>query len=219
MVDVAANYRAIQGRIAEAALRSSREPGEIKLLAAAKSQSIEAIRAAIAAGIKLIGENYVQEAQDKRRAISETAEWHMIGHLQRNKAKVAVELFGVIESLDSVALARELAKEGRKKGKNVRAFVGLVKDKLLDLLKTISELSNLTVEGLMAVPPFKQNPEEVRPYFRELRELQLKLQEHRLPNIGLKELSMGMTHDYTVAIEEGATIVRIGTALFGPRKT
>ncbi len=157
MVDVAANYRAIQGRIAEAALRSSREPGEIKLLAAAKSQSIEAIRAAIAAGIKLIGENYVQEAQDKRRAISETAEWHMIGHLQRNKAKVAVELFGVIESLDNVALARELAKEGRKKGKNVR--------------------------------------------------------------IGLKELSMGMTHDYTVAIEEGATIVRIGTALFGPRKT
>ena len=230
MVDVAANYRAIQGRIAEAALRSSREPGEIKLLAAAKSQSIEAIRAAIAAGIKLIGENYVPEAQDKRRAISETAEWHMIGHLQRNKAKVAVDLFGVIESLDSVALARELAKEGRKKGKNVRAFVevnlageesksGLAKDKLLDLLKTISELSNLTVEGLMAVPPFKQNPEEVRPYFRELRELQLKLQEHRLPNIGLKELSMGMTHDYTVAIEEGATIVRIGTALFGPRKT
>ena len=154
----------------------------------------------------------------------------MIGHLQRNKAKVAVELFGVIESLDNVALARELAKEGRKKGKNVRAFVevnlageesksGLVKDKLLDLLKTISELSNLTVEGLMAVPPFKQNPEEVRPYFRELRELQLKLQEQRLPNIGLKELSMGMTHDYTVAIEEGATIVRIGTALFGPRKT
>jgi PLP dependent protein len=230
MVNVAANYRTIQSRIVDAAARSRRKPEEIKLLAAAKAQSIEAIRAAIAAGIKLIGENYVQEAQEKRRAISETAEWHMIGHLQRNKAKVAVELFGVIESLDNIDLARELAKEGRKKGKNVRTFVevnlaaeesksGLVKDKLLDLLKTVSELSNLSVEGLMAVPPFKENPEEVRPYFRELRELQLKLQEQRLPNIGLKELSMGMTHDYTVAIEEGATIVRIGTALFGPRKT
>jgi PLP dependent protein len=230
MVDVAANYRAIQSRINEAAERSRRKPEEIKLLAAAKSQSIEAIRAAIATGVTLVGENYVQEALDKRRAISETVEWHMIGHLQRNKARVAVELFSVVESLDNFELARELAKEGRKKNKQVRAFVevnlggeesksGLPKNKVADLLKTASELSNIRIEGLMAVPPFKENPEEVRSYFRELRELKLKLREERFPNVDLKELSMGMTHDFTIAIEEGATIVRIGTALFGPRNT
>ena len=231
MVNVAANYRAIQSRIVDAATRSRRKPEEIKLLAAAKSQSIEAIRAAIAAGVTLIGENYVQEAQAKKLAIADEAvEWHMIGHLQRNKVKPAVELFALMESLDSVTLARELAKEGRRRNKNVRAFIevnlageesksGVPEDKVLDLLETISELSNLTIDGLMTVPPFKQNPEEVRPYFTRLRELQLRLKEQRLPNIDLKELSMGMTHDFTVAVEEGATIVRIGTALFGPRKS
>jgi PLP dependent protein len=229
MVDVAGNYRAIQSRIVDAAVRSGRKPEEIKLLAAAKSQSVEAIRTAIAAGVALIGENYVQEAEQKKRAIPEPVEWHMIGHLQRNKVKPAVELFDLIESLDSVALAHELAKEGRNKDKDVRAFVevnlagetsksGILKDKVLDLLKAVSKLSNLKIDGLMTVPPFKQNPEEVRPYFKELRELQSKLKERQLPNVDLKELSMGMTHDFAVAIEEGATIVRIGTALFGPRQ-
>jgi PLP dependent protein len=230
MVDVAANCRAIQSRIVDAAVRSKRNPQEIRLLAAAKSQTIEAIRTAIAAGVALVGENYVQEAQDKKCALSQPIEWHMIGHLQRNKTKIAVEVFDLIESLDNFELAREIDKEGRKKGKKVRAFLevnlageesksGLAKHKVLDLLKAVSELSNLKVDGLMAVPPFREDPEEVRPYFRELRELQLKLKEQRLPNVDLKDLSMGMTHDFTVAIEEGATIVRIGTALFGPRKT
>jgi pyridoxal phosphate enzyme (YggS family) len=230
MADVAANCQAIQSRIAEAAIRSSRNPREIKLLGAAKSQSIEAIRAAFAAGVRLIGENYVREAQDKKRAIAETIEWHMIGHLQRNKAKLAVELFDVIESVDRLELARELDKEGRKKGKKVRAFLevnlggeesksGLAKEKVLDLLKAAGKLPHIKIEGLMAVPPFKENPEEVRPYFQELRELKLKLQQEIFPNVDLQDLSMGMTHDYTVAVEEGATIVRIGTALFGPRKT
>jgi PLP dependent protein len=229
MADVAANYQAILSRIAEAAIRANRKPHEIRLLGAAKSQSIEAIQAAVAAGVTLIGENYVQEAQAKKPAIVQTIEWHMIGHLQRNKAKLAVELFDVIESVDSFELAREIDKQGRKKGKKVRALLevnlggeesksGLAKDNVLDLLKAVAELSHLQIEGLMTVPPLKENPEEVRPYFRQLLELQLKLQQERLPNVDLKELSMGMTHDYMVAVEERATIVRIGTALFGPRK-
>lgn len=210
-------------------MRSNRDAGQIRLLAAAKSQSVDSIRAALKAGVRLIGENYVQEAAAKQRQINEAVEWHMIGHLQRNKAPKAVELFDLIESLDSVELAREIAKEGRKKGRTVRALIevnlageesksGLVKAKISDLVTAVGELPFLKVEGLMTVPPYKENPEDVRPYFRELREIQLRLSEQRLANVELKELSMGMSHDYTVAIEEGATIVRIGTALFGPRE-
>ena len=229
MVDVAANYRKIIDRVSEAALRVGRNPREIKLLAAAKSQSVELVQAAIAAGVRLIGENYVQEAEEKRHAISEAVEWHMIGHLQRNKVKAALNTFNLIQSLDSVALARELDKEGRKSGKRVRTLIeinlgdeqsksGIGRDKVAELVERVSELAHLQVEGLMAVPPFKENPEEIRPYFRSLRELQVELQGRKIPNGSFNELSMGMTHDYPIAIEEGATIVRIGTALFGPRK-
>ena len=229
MIDVGGNYRNILDRINDAAAKARRDPRAIRLLAAAKSQSVEAIRAAIAAGVTLIGENYVQEAADKKQLISESIEWHMIGHLQRNKAKVAVELFDVIESLDNLALARELDKEGNKCGKTIRAFVevnlggeesksGIAKDQLSPMFVELGVFSHLRIEGLMTVPPFRDNPEAVRPYFRELRELRDSLAALHLSNVDLKELSMGMTHDYTVAIEEGATIVRIGTALFGPRR-
>jgi PLP dependent protein len=229
MVNVAANYQNIRARIGEAAARVGRDPNSVKLLAAAKSQSVEAISAAIAGGVALIGENYVQEAQEKKARLSEPAEWHMIGHLQRNKAKLAVQLFDLIESLDGIALARELDKEGRSRGKKVRVFVevnlageesksGIAKSAVASLMEGIAGLSHLCIEGLMTVPPFRENLEDVRPYFRELRELKDQLNALGLPNVELKELSMGMTHDYTVAIEEGATIVRVGTALFGPRK-
>ena len=228
MVDVASNCRNILIRINEAAKKCGRKAQDIKLLGAAKAQSIDVIHAAVAAGVTLIGENYVQEAKEKMARISQSVEWHMIGHLQRNKAKAAVELFDVIESLDNPALARELDREGRKQGKTVRVFIevnlggeesksGIAKNQVASLLEEAAKLSHLHVEGLMTVPPFHENLEEVRPYFRELRELREKLNELHLPNIDLKELSMGMTHDYPVAIEEGATIVRIGTALFGPR--
>ena len=230
MVDVAANHRKIIDRIGEAALRVGRNPREIKLLAAAKSQSVELVQAAIAAGARLIGENYVQEAEEKRHAISEAVEWHMIGHLQRNKVKAALNTFDLIQSLDTVALARELDKEGRRNGKTVRTLIeinlgdeqsksGIGRDKVAELVERVSELAHLQVEGLMAVPPFKENPEEIRPYFRSLRELQVELQGWKIPNGSFNELSMGMTHDYPIAVEEGATIVRIGTALFGARKT
>jgi PLP dependent protein len=229
MVDVVANYRKVIDRISEAALKAGRNPEEIKLLAAGKSQNVETVQAAITAGVRLIGENYVQEAESKRQVISEAVEWHMIGHLQRNKVKAALNTFDLIQSLDSVALALELDKEGQRNGKTVRTLIeinlgdehsksGIGQDKVAELVMRVSELSHLQVEGLMAVPPFKENPEESRPYFCVLRELQMKLQGSKIPNGSFNELSMGMTHDYPIAIEEGATIVRIGTALFGPRK-
>jgi pyridoxal phosphate enzyme (YggS family) len=229
MADVAANYETIIKRINEAALSSGRDPNEVRLLAAAKSQDVELIHAAIRAGVKLIGENYVQEARRKKLRIRAPIEWHMIGHLQRNKAKAAAETFDLIESLDSIGLARELDRIGKEKGERIRVFVelnlareqtksGISKDKVVDLLKAAGELSHVAIEGLMAVPPFRDKPEDIRPYFRELRELRAYLQELNIPNVDLRELSMGMTHDYPIAIEEGATIVRIGTALFGPRK-
>jgi PLP dependent protein len=236
MTDVAANYRAIVERVRQAAVSTGRDPREINILAAAKAQDIKSIEAAIVAGALLIGENYVQEASLKRKGLPTSIEspisieWHMIGHLQRNKAKAAVEIFDVIESLDNVELARELDKEGRKKNARVRAFIevnvgreetksGIAKAKVADLLRTISQLDHLSIEGLMTVPPFREKCEETRPYFREMRQLRDELHSLKLPNVDLRELSMGMTHDYLIAVEEGATIVRIGTALFGPRRT
>jgi PLP dependent protein len=228
MFDVAANYLGVFARISDAAEKCGRKAEGIKLLGASKSQTIDAIQEAIAAGVKLIGENYVQEAKNKKDRIAASVEWHMIGRLQRNKAKAAIELFDIIESLDNLALARELDKEAGKRGRKVRVFIevnlgneesksGIAKNQVVSLVEEVASLSNMRVEGLMTVPPFRENLEEARPYFRELSELRERLNELRLPNVDLRELSMGMTHDYTVAIEEGATIVRIGTALFGPR--
>lgn len=228
MVDIAANYRRVAERINEAAGKAGRDPRGIRLLAASKSQSAAQIRAAMEAGIRLFGENYVQEAKAKREEIRDPVEWHMIGHLQRNKVKIALDLFDLIQSLDSVDLAKELDKEGRKRGKTVRAFVemnlggeesksGVAKDEVASLLREVGKLSHLKVEGLMVIPPFRENPEEMRPYFRTLKGLQADLMALNIPNVDLRELSMGMTHDYPVAIEEGTTLVRIGTAIFGPR--
>lgn len=228
MIDIAANCRKVLDRISEAAVKCGRDPREIKLLAASKTQSAPRIREAVAAGIRLFGENYVQEAKAKRDVIQDPVQWHMIGHLQRNKVKAALEIFDLIESLGSVELARELHKEGKKSGKTVRAFVevnlegeesksGIAKGEVASLLREVGKLSHLRVEGLMVIPPFRENPEAARPYFRALRELQEDLMAFNLPNVNLRDLSMGMTHDYPVAVEEGATLVRIGTAIFGPR--
>ena len=230
MMDVAANYREIIERITQAAISAGRDLRDVKILAAAKAQDIKSIEAAITAGVLLVGENYVQEARIKRESLPGRVEWHMIGHLQRNKAKAAVEIFDVIESLDNAELARELDKEGRKRNAQVRALIeiniggeetksGIAKDKVAEFLRTVGELEHVRIEGLMTVPPFRENCEETRPYFSELRRLRDELHSLKLPNVDLRELSMGMTHDYVIAVEEGATIVRIGTALFGPRRT
>ena len=228
MIDIAANCRKVLERVSEAAARCGRDPKEIKLLAASKSQSIDKIRAAIAAGVRLFGENYVQEAEAKKSSLDAAVEWHMIGHLQRNKAKTALAIFDLIQSLDSVELARALDKVGKTRGRPVRAFVevnlageqsksGVAKNRVAELLAEIGALPYIRIEGLMAVPPLTGDAEQARPYFRALRELRDELRLNKIPNVDLKELSIGMTQDYPVAIEEGATLVRIGTAIFGPR--
>ena len=215
--------------IRRAARSGGRNPEEIRLLAASKQQDVTKIRAAMDAGIGLFGENYVQEAALKIGAVGPSVEWHMIGHLQRNKVRQAVRLFSLIQTLDSFELAVLLDREGGKQGKVVRVFLevnlareeskgGVPEENLEPLLKKAGALSHLRIEGLMVVPPIGASAEEVRPYFRRLKELRGSLNALRLPNVDLKELSMGMTHDYPVAIEEGATIVRLGTALFGARR-
>jgi hypothetical protein len=228
MADVAANCRKVLENIREIATRCGRDPARVRLLAATKARTADEVLTAIGAGIDLIGENYVQEARAKRAAVSVAVEWHMIGHLQRNKVKTALDLFDVIESLDSVELAGALDREANRRGLVARAFVevniggeknksGVAIDGVERLVKEVGGLSHLRLDGLMAVPPYREDPEESRPYFQALRRLQAELRQLRVGSAPLGELSMGMTHDYAVAIEEGATIVRVGTALFGPR--
>jgi PLP dependent protein len=236
MTEIATNYCRVVEAVAEEAQRCGRIPQEITIVAAAKTKGADEVRAAIAAGAQDIGENYVQEAQAKietigkpvGKPVGEPVRWHLIGHLQRNKARVAVRLFALIQSLDSLELARELNRQGEKLDSVVRTLVevnlagektksGISKEALRDLLEELRVLPFLRVEGLMTVPPYSPNPEDSRPYFRELVQLR---QEHGalgIANVELRELSMGMTEDYPVAIEEGATIVRIGRAIFGER--
>ncbi|HZD41881.1 MAG TPA: YggS family pyridoxal phosphate-dependent enzyme, partial [Terriglobales bacterium] len=168
MVDVAANYQRILDCISDAAIRSGRKPEQVKLLAAVKSQGLELIQAAVEAGVRLIGENYVQEARFRKEAIAEPLEWHMIGHLQRNKVKTAVALFDMIETLDNLALARELDKEGRRQNRRIRTLIevnlageeskaGVPKGQIAALVEAVGGLANVSVEGLMSVPPFREN--------------------------------------------------------------
>ncbi len=211
--------------IQETALKSGRNPEEVRLLAATKSVSPERILEAIEAGIRIIGENYVQEAQKKYELIGPRVSWHMIGRLQTNKAKYAVRLFEVIHSLDSLRLAQELQKAAEKQGKKVKVMIqvnlsgeiskgGIPPDKAKELSERVLEFPNLELIGLMTIPPYSENPEDSRPFFRKLRELKEELNREGFP---LTELSMGMSNDFKVAIEEGATLVRIGTLIFGPR--
>ena len=228
MVDITGNCKRVMEGIADAAARSGRDPQQVKLLAATKTQPAPAVRAAVEAGVRLVGENYVQEAQAKKEAVGGLAEWHLIGHLQRNKARAALGLFSVIQSLDNLRLARALDREAREQDRDVdvlmevnlageRSKTGVAEGGLVPLLREVSGLSRIRVKGLMIVPPFADDPEASRPYFRKLRELRDSLNELGLPNVVLEELSMGMTHDYRVAVAEGSTMVRVGTALFGPR--
>jgi len=186
---------------------------------------------AIEAGIRIIGENYVQEAEQKikklKNNVPDTVSWHMIGHLQKNKVRKAVQLFDVIETVDSIELAKKIDKVAEEMGKYQRVLVqvklsdeptkfGVPEFELERLLDAISNLGHIRVEGLMLMPPYFDDPEKTRPYFRRLRQLKEEL--HKKGFSFLKELSMGMSHDFEVAVQEGATIVRIGTAIFGPRR-
>lgn len=224
------NTSNIYKRISHAALKAGRNPEDVLLIAVTKTVGIERIKEAIGAGLRIFGENRVQEAQKKvmsneLRVMSDRIKWHLIGHLQRNKAKIAVQFFDLIHSLDSTALAGELNKHAEKINKIQDVIVevklsreeskhGVLKEGLIDLLKSAGNFKNINIRGLMTIPPFFNNPEKVRPYFRELRELR-----DRASAMGfnLPELSMGMSNDFEIAIEEGATMVRIGTAIFGER--
>ncbi len=211
--------------MAAAARQAGRDPASVRLVAVSKTMPVAAIREALEAGVTTLGENRVQEAAAKIAVLPEAAAWHLVGHLQTNKAKLAVQLFELIHSLDSERLARELDRHGAQAGKVVRCLVevnlggetskgGTTEEGLRPLLESAAGLSHLSIQGLMAIPPLLPDPEEVRPYFRRLRMLRDKLEGE---GVRLAELSMGMTHDYEVAIQEGATLVRIGTAIFGPR--
>jgi len=188
---------------------------------------VDVIRQAVEAGVTILGENRVQEARDKIAALPGVSSWHLVGHLQTNKAKLAVQLFELIHSLDSLKLAQVLDRHGEDLAKPVRCLIevnlggeesksGMTEDGVRPLLAAAADLHHLRIEGLMALPPSFPGPEQVRPYFRRLRILRDKLQDEGFP---LAELSMGMTHDFEVAVEEGASLVRIGTAIFGPRPT
>lgn len=225
---IADNIASIQERISKSALRAGRNPAEIRLVAVSKTVSAESIQEAIAAGVTILGENYMQEARNKIARIEKQVEWHFIGHLQSNKAKYAVDLFSMIQSVDRLALAEELGQEANKRGKIVPVLIqvnisgeesksGIDPQETLQLLERIAALQHLAVQGLMTMPPWFEDPEDARPYFNALRKLRKKLSREKIPGVALQELSMGMSGDFEVAIEEGATLVRIGTAIFGPR--
>lgn len=225
MDDIAANYARVSEQVARAAERAGRRADEVTLVCAAKTKGPELVRAALHAGATDIGENYVQEAQHKVHAVPESATWHLIGHLQRNKAKIAVPLFHLIHSLDSLPLAKELDRQGAKQGATVHALIevnlaaeetkaGVRPDAIDALLEGTGSLSHLRIDGFMAIPPAVSDPNEARPYFRALARLR---EHHATMGAKLPELSMGMTQDFVIAIEEGATIVRVGRAIFGER--
>ncbi|MBI5440645.1 MAG: YggS family pyridoxal phosphate-dependent enzyme [Deltaproteobacteria bacterium] len=208
--------------------RAGREPGVVKLLAVTKKVSPATIREAWELGVRAFGENYVQEALAKADELPPDIEWHFIGRLQTNKAKLAVERFSVIECLDRPSLADALENAARSRGIRVRVLVqvnaageetkaGAPPEGAVELVRRAPEWPHLEFGGLMVIPPYSLDPEETRPHFRALRELRDRIAALRLPGVDLRELSMGMSGDYEVAVEEGATIVRIGTALFGPR--
>ncbi|MEK7850570.1 MAG: YggS family pyridoxal phosphate-dependent enzyme [Deltaproteobacteria bacterium] len=223
---VADNVREVAERISRAAARAGRRVEDIKLVAITKTIDIDMILEAVAAGIKVLGENYLQEAKGKVAAIGHGVEWHMTGHLQRNKARDAVNLFDMVQTIDSLELAVELDKRARSAGKVISGLIeiniggegsksGISKEELAPLLRSLKLLNNLSIQGLMTIPPYFDEQEKVRPYFRALRELR---DNANREGFSLKELSMGMSHDFEVAVEEGATMVRIGTAIFGERR-
>jgi pyridoxal phosphate enzyme (YggS family) len=203
-------------------------PQGVGLAAAAKNRTPDEVLQAVEAGVKVIGENYVQEAEKARAAIGNKAEWHMIGHLQRNKVKKAVALFDVIETVDSIELAREIDKRCAEMGRVMLVLVevnsgreeqktGVLPENAEQLVREISLLPNIRVMGLMTMGPRFGNPEDSRPYFVITRQLFQRIEALKLPNVEMKYLSMGMTNSYKVALEEGANLVRIGTKIFGER--
>jgi pyridoxal phosphate enzyme (YggS family) len=219
----------IHDRIQKAAVSTGRNPQDIRIVAVSKTVPVDLVRTAIANGVSTLGENYIQEARDKISALSNLpVSWHFIGRLQSNKAKYAVRMFDLIHSVDSLKLARELDRQARKIAKTQEILIqvnvskektkgGVSVDETLPLIRDISHLNHLRVKGLMTMPPFFDDPVRARPYFKALRELFNAIANQKIPCVEMTELSMGMSGDFEAAVAEGATLVRIGTAIFGSR--
>lgn len=225
MGDVSQRLNRVRARIVQAAQKVDRDPSEIKLVAVSKGVNLESLKKALGCGLKVFGENRVQEFTKKYKILGSQAEWHFVGHLQRNKAKHLVGKVSLLHSLDSFELAKLLDKLAEKQDQPWRVLVqvnvsreatkhGIEPSELEQFLEAIQDLKGVQVWGLMAIAPYCPDPEEVRPFFRGLRELKERVMKKK-PWLGLKHLSMGMSGDFEVAIEEGATLVRIGSALFG----
>ncbi len=226
MSQVRENLLRVMERIEKAARKAGRDPNEIKLVAVSKTVEVARIKEAIEAGVTILGENYVQEAQKKIDEIGKSVSWHFIGHLQSNKAKHAVRLFDTIHSLDSIPLAEELNRRAEQTGRVIGVMVevnlskeetkfGTDEEMVFSLARRAQALQHLSIKGLMTMPPYFDSPEMSRPYYIALRDLKEKMVRE---GISMEELSMGMSNDFEIAIEEGATYVRVGTAIFGPRK-
>ena len=225
-MDIAENIAGIRGRIEAACERAGRDPATVQLMGVSKTQPAEAVRGAVEAGLTLFGENKIQEAKLKIPDCPPSARFHFIGHVQSNKAKDAARHFTMVQGVDSLGIAEELNKRAEQQAKDLPILIevnvageaskfGYSPDQLLRDLDQLVELPRLELHGLMAIPPYTPDPERSRPYFRRLIELQQACEDHL--GVPLAELSMGMSGDFEVAIEEGATIVRIGTAIFGKR--
>ena len=228
MSAIAENLKQVQDRIAVAAERAGRSGGDVLLIGVSKTWPAEVVQRAVDVGVRVLGENRVQEAHDKVAAISGSVSWHLIGHLQRNKVKLALSLFDVIHSVDSLRLAREISRRAALDGRRVRVLIqvntsdedskfGVAAEDALDLVGQAAELDGIQIEGLMTIGAFLPDPEDVRPCFERLRRLRAQIADAQISGVSMKELSMGMTNDFEAAVEEGANLVRIGTAIFGAR--
>jgi hypothetical protein len=228
-MSVADNLKTVMDRIAAAAKRAGRDPSSVTLVTVTKTVDIGSIREAVSAGAVILGENRVQEAKEKIEKLGNIAGWHLIGTLQSNKAKYAVKLFEVIHSVDNLELAKELDKQAAKIGKvqdvllevNIAGEAsksGVAFSDALALVRETAKLQHVSIRGLMTMPPYSEIAEDSRPYFRKLRDSAAAIARENIPNVSMHELSMGMSGDFEVAIEEGATMVRVGTAIFGERR-
>ncbi len=223
------NLQKIRATIDDAARRAGRDPSSVRLVAVSKTHGADRIEAAAAAGQSLFGESYVQEFVAKSEEVRSPVEWHFIGHLQSNKVKYLRGRVAMIHSVDRLSLAREIDRQWEKMGRPVDILLqvnlgeevtksGAGEDELIALARQIAALPNVRIRGLMTLPPYFDDPEEVRPFFRRLRELSETIAALGLVGVEMTELSMGMSHDFEVAIAEGATLVRVGTAIFGERQ-
>ena len=226
--DIVANLERVRAEIAAACARCGRDPDGVRLIAVSKTHPPAAIQAAQTAGQTLFGENYVQEFLPKAEAVPPPVTWHFLGHLQSNKVRALPGKVAMIHSVDRLSLAEEIARQWGKAGLTAEVLIevnlggesskgGVAETGLEPLLRDLATLPHLAVRGLMILPPYLADPEAVRPYFRRLRELAVRVTALGLPGVQMRELSMGMSHDFGIAIEEGATLVRVGTAIFGER--